>query len=55
MKEIHNAIGQFHFTEMDFDDCGGRTYRRVTVPKDVVRMIALAAIRVHEERKEPRP
>lgn len=41
-KAIHNRIGEFYFDEPDFDDCGGRTMRRVKVPKDVVRRIVAA-------------
>ena len=55
MKEIHNAIGDFFFDEPDFDECGGRTFRRVKVPKLTLAAIVTAAIAVHEERaKEPR-
>ena len=50
MREIHNSIGDFYFTEPDFDDCGGRTFRRVMVPKDVVRKIVAATLALHEER-----
>ena len=56
MREIHNAIGDFYFTEPDFDECGGRTFRRVMVPKDVVRKIVAAAVALHEARTiEARP
>ena len=51
MREIHNAIGDFHFNEPDFDECGGRTFRRVMVPKAVVRKIVEATLAVHEERR----
>lgn len=44
-KAIHNAIGDFYFDEPDFDEAGGRTFRRVRVPKNVVREIVNAAIR----------
>ena len=49
-KAIHNVIGDFWFDEPDFDEAGGRTMRRVQVPKAVVRIIVSAAIAVHEER-----
>lgn len=51
MKAIHNSIGDFFFTEPDFDDAGGRSFRRVKVPVKVVRAIAEATIAVHEERR----
>jgi len=49
---IHNAIGDFYFDEPDFDDCGGRTLRRVKVPKPVIRKIVEAAIALHEARTQ---
>ena len=51
---IHNAIGDFYFDEPDFDECGGRTFRRVRVPKSVVRNIVQAAISLHEARANER-
>ena len=50
MRAIHNAIGDFYFDEPDFDECGGRTFRRVKVPQHVVRKIAEAAVALHEAR-----
>ncbi len=41
-KAIHNAIGPFYFDVPDFDECGGRTMRRVEVPKAVLREIVAA-------------
>ena len=55
MKEIHNAIGDFFFDEPDFDDCGGRTFRRVKVPQTVVRKIVTSALAVHAEREKETP
>ncbi len=51
MREIHNAIGDFYFDEPDFDECGGRTFRRVRVPKDVLRKIVAAALALDRERQ----
>lgn len=42
MEAAHNAIGPFYFDVPDFDDCGGRTMRRVEVPKAVLRDIVAA-------------
>lgn len=56
MKAIHNSIGEVFFDEPDFDDAGGRTFRRVRVPQYIVRQICERAIALHEERrKEPQP
>lgn len=52
MREIHNAIGVFYFDEPDFDECGGRTFRRVKVPKDVLRKIVAATLAIDRERQE---
>ena len=49
-QAVHNAIGDFFFDEPDFDDAGGRTFRRIKVPKDVVRSICQNAIALHVER-----
>ena len=43
VKAMHNRIGPFFFDVPDFDDCGGRTMRRVEVPKQAVKQILEAA------------
>ena len=48
-KAIHNAIGPFYFDVPDFDECGGRTMRRVEVPKTVVRDIVAAVEALKQE------
>jgi len=56
LKAIHNVIGDFYFNEPDFDEFDVViSYRRVRVPKDVVRKISDAAIAVHCERTRPEP